>query len=740
MLLKIIIFGLICATSLGQQTVLKICSRDSNTDQCSRLQRGNSQVQCQWVQDSIECAKRIRNGTADFGTFLPESALHISALDWSNQMIVIKELKHSTKTDQRIDYASVVIVRKDHQGGLSSLKDRKYCHPGLHYSKANKWTEYFLKYMERKVVTPECNIGKSSTEIEVASLSKFFGDSCRPGIWSHDTKEDAELKKKYPSLCKLCPASDCKYDENVVTNGPDKKHQLALKCLQSGGHVAYVSKQDAQTFFNKEGSATEFRYLCPNNTLETIADNDNPCVWLQQPWKMIISNRENALSIERKIDEWFASAKKNGLGWEGAVVEILGASNFEPHRTPVQQISQHMALYREIPIAENHCNTEINWCTTSAEEQEKCDIIRTGAITSGVQPVISCAAAKESTVTCLEQISKNNSDFMGIDSNYGYLARQIYNLTAALYFETEIEQYSSVVTVVHVDSNIKSFENLRGKKVCLPEFGATPSIAFINLGKERKFFNKNECRYGHLLHKFFGDSCAPGAQDWKHSLKQDDSQESLCALCLANSMRPYGSSAGRANKTNGYQPRTTIGTCAAHENNEYFGNRGALKCLQDVGDVAILELQSLKAHAEDIEVDESQFRILCRNGSLASRTGFDIDLSCALTTIVDGEIMVRRGTEKTTSIVHAIKAVDTYFQIGPDFKMYNIFNSERNLLFKDSTLGVSAVHEDNHGIAVKNYIELFRNLDSCVGNLASKFTINLLSTLIMTAIAIFLIH
>lgn len=37
-------------------------------------------------------------------------------------------------------------------------------------------------------------------------------------------------------------------------------------------------------------------------------------------------------------------------------------------------------------------------------------------------------------------------------------------------------------------------------------------------------------------------------------------------------------------------------TCDAHENNRYFGNAGALRCLQEQGDVAILEHQSLSGN------------------------------------------------------------------------------------------------------------------------------------------------
>lgn len=44
------------------------------------------------------------------------------------------------------------------------------------------------------------------------------------------------------------------------------------------------------------------------------------------------------------------------------------------------------------------------------------------------------------------------------------------------------------------------------------------------------------------------------------------------------------------------EPRSIQGPkyCQADVTNGYYGNRGALQCLADVGDVAILELQYLK--------------------------------------------------------------------------------------------------------------------------------------------------
>jgi hypothetical protein len=151
-------------------------------------------VRCVYAQDSIECAQRIRNGTADFGVFSAESVLHLATLGW-NDVTVIKELRHQDRIRQPYDYQSVVVVRDTFEEGLDNLKGKKFCHPGLHYSKTDRWTERFLKHFERLVAAADCDDGTSPAEIETAALSKYFPMACRPGAWSNNVEEDIKLSE-----------------------------------------------------------------------------------------------------------------------------------------------------------------------------------------------------------------------------------------------------------------------------------------------------------------------------------------------------------------------------------------------------------------------------------------------------------------------------------------------------------------------------------------------------------------
>lgn len=50
------------------------------------------------VQDSIECAQRIRNGSADFGVFGPESILLLATLRWDG-LTSLKEIRHRDRVN-----------------------------------------------------------------------------------------------------------------------------------------------------------------------------------------------------------------------------------------------------------------------------------------------------------------------------------------------------------------------------------------------------------------------------------------------------------------------------------------------------------------------------------------------------------------------------------------------------------------------------------------------------------------
>lgn len=175
--------------------------------------------------------------------------------------------------------------------------------------------------------------------------------------------------------------------------------------------------------------------------------------------------------------------------------------------------------------------------------------------------------------------------------------------------------------------------------------------------------------------------------------------------------------------------------CAASPTNRFYGTRGALTCLSEIGDVAVIEQQNLDEHARALSVHPENFRIICRNGSLAAYPGFDVDPACFLTTIVDGEIVTRRRSDKKAAVINAMLSLDLYLRNDPDFKLYNIFASEKNLLFEDSALGLVSPNDTSLSDSVKNYIKLFEDVENCIEETggAQSIAINILLTFSLVA-------
>lgn len=342
-------------------------------------------------------------------------------MGWED-LTVIKEIRHNERLRESFDYQSVVLVRSDHSGGVQNLKGVDYCHPGLFYERSQRWSERFLKHFERSVATTNCSFdGSSAAELEVAGIAEFFNAACRPGSWSNNPSEDEYLKAKYPSLCSLCDNSaTCSYDE---TSG-STSHLQALNCMRkSGNAVTYVALQEAQEFFTRNsGIANEFSLLCPNGTLQNILNNERPCVWLSQPWKLVLSNNQKAISLAQNVQRWSTS----NSGWESSLRDILFTDSYAVVAVQfIVPLPRYMNPIRAVPIAvDSACPAGIRWCTHSYDEKEKCEVLRMAALTTGIVPNIFCNPPKSDTVSCISDVSSGKADFVGIDSNFGYLARK----------------------------------------------------------------------------------------------------------------------------------------------------------------------------------------------------------------------------------------------------------------------------------------------------------------------------
>lgn len=113
----------------------------------------------------------------------------------------------------------------------------------------------------------------------------------------------------------------------------------------------------------------------------------------------------------------------------------------------------------------------MKWCTVSQTEQEKCDWLSQAVLIAGIRPGLSCVRGSD-TLDCMKKIQSSKADIISIDSNYGYLARKKYDLGPIFYHEAKGEKSLVVAVIKNEDAaRFTKFDDLKGKNVCLPEYG-----------------------------------------------------------------------------------------------------------------------------------------------------------------------------------------------------------------------------------------------------------------------------
>lgn len=113
------------------------------------------------------------------------------------------------------------------------------------------------------------------------------------------------------------------------------------------------------------------------------------------------------------------------------------------------------------------------------------------------------------------------------------------------------------------------------------------------------------------------------------------------------------------------------------------------------------------------EINELDYKVLCKNGSVALYPGFNVDDNCVLTSVIDSEVVSKRNNSKNTDLEVVLLNFELHFgapRVKP-FEVFNIFNGTLDLLFKDSTPGLAPLSSDNKFI--KNYVNTFSHIDKC---------------------------
>ncbi|KAF5299227.1 hypothetical protein FQA39_LY02400 [Lamprigera yunnana] len=684
-----VLFLLVLCTVNAQERY-KLCAKPKDIQNCGQIGR-DDHINCTFQMHNIDCILDIEYEKSDFGTITPNEAL--IAAKYVKEIVVLGEFRLEPLQNDDSEFSIVVVTKKNHTGGLKNLRGKKYCHPGFKFD----WIDMLLKEFENVVLRENdaegCSKSGTSIEKEISAISDFFGPSCRPGPWLGVDEYDSEFYTKYSKLCEICSSSQkCNVAESSFID--------TLQCLTSGGDVALTTLHSVYQYFNKSENANkvqEFGYLCRNGAVNSL---DTPCTWGKQPWNIIVANRKMESQVKKSLQSWLPKYVVGESSASSTVDENIFVTPFKSVFFPQEEeyrikfydtpesLLKYMEGYRTIPSVDEKCNDDIKWCTVSDAEQKKCEWLSQASANIGVQPSIKCVQS-HNTFACLEDMKNKNVDVVASDAHFGYISRRK-NLVPLAYLDTaQRNRIKPIVVIKHSDNSITKFEDLKGKKACFPEYGGIEWLSFINITRDRGILSKASCDYGKLISDFVGDSCMPGAHDKEHETSEID-QDKLCRLCQAH---PYISK--------------TESNCNSNVENRFYGSAGALQCLGD-GDFAVV------TQAEYAEVNSNEYRVLCKNGSLASYSGFNVDDNCILTEIVEGEVLSKKDNPKNGNIRVVLLNLETRFGLHQHkpFEVFNVFNHTLNLLFKDSTQGLTAL--DSEKKHIKNFADLLSHHEKCV--------------------------
>ncbi|XP_042521885.1 lactotransferrin [Dipodomys spectabilis] len=335
----------------------------------------------------------------------------------------------------------------------------------------------------------------------------------------------------------------------------------------------------------------------------------------------------------------------------------------------------------------------VRWCTISQPEATKCSKWQKNMEKIG-GPSISCVR-KKSTRQCMDAIVAKKADAMtlnvsllleaGLDS---YKLRPI----AAEVYGTEAQPQTHVYAVAVVKSSSSlQLNQLRGARSCHSGLGEAAGWT-IPLGLLRLSLNwKGPPEpLEAAVAKFFSSSCVPGADRTRFP--------NLCHLCAG----------------------TRTKKCAFSSQEPYFGNRGAFKCLRDgAGDVAFMQHSTLLEVLTDA-AKRDQYKLLCPDNTWKPVHEYK---QCHLSRVPSRAVVARSEDGREDSIWQVLRqAQESFGKQSSEFKLFGSPGGQKNLLFKDFTIGFLRVPPkiDAKLYLGSRHITAFQNLKESEEEVAAR--------------------
>merc|ERR1711923_585618 len=251
--------------------------------------------------------------------------------------------------------------------------------------------------------------------------------------------------------------------------------------------------------------------------------------------------------------------------------------------------------------------TDLVFCTLSEEEFRKCQDLATATMTDQLDDDrtfgsyfrrIQCTVPYPSPEECMKEMDLNDDrapSVMVVDSGDVFIGGRYHSLVPILREVYEDgRDYYNAVAVIKKDSlpDVYTLHDLRGKHACFAGVGTQAgwTIPLYNMIQTESMPVVDCNNYVKSTSEFFGESCAANTLQDRYNPLGDNSN-SLCEIC--------GSSEPGV--------RCTI-------KDPYAGFHGAMKCLQDRGDIAFVKYSTVVNSG----LSPDEFELLCLDGSRAA--------------------------------------------------------------------------------------------------------------------------
>lgn len=307
---------------------------------------------------------------------------------------------------------------------------------------------------------------------------------------------------------------------------------------------------------------------------------------------------------------------------------------------------------------------QIVFCTTSLIEFSKCSWLQEVANVYGIEPNIQCIRG-ESKFRCLDNVAKDVADLVIVNQDERLRSEINFNLTSILYeYSSHFEDNYVTIAVVKSNSEIQSYKDLYNKRACFP---SQEGAAFLSVAQTISKLRLSDTNCTSSVERFFSsNSC-------------------------------YGK----------------INSCS----DRYNGDEGALRCLDDQGDVAFLDMKTFKNMTNG---KTDKYRVICPFTDDSSSHITDL---CYLSYTSRGVFLTNRNKTQTriNEIINTLKTMDAHFgkrnfrSGNIPFTLFGPFDRQHNVLFRDASdsfatkfdVGQKRTHdrnlEDHIDELIKNY-------------------------------------